>query len=275
MLEFAASQDQRFFDVLGMAGVAVYLGSYAALQTGLLKGQTYTYAALNILAASLVLVSLSRDFNLAAAAIQVSWIAISAAGIARLIFIHCRTTFTDEEAHVVQALVPDLPRHRARRLISLGRWCRAQPRDVLLRQGAPVECLDFLIEGRCEVERDGALIARIGPDCLVGEMGYLSGEPASATVRAIEPVRYVSFDADRLRAEMLRNPDLASALERSVARVLRARLSAATDDICLLRQAAATRRTPRDGVWERVDKVSGAGAIPPSRRPLADVPGQD
>lgn len=266
MLEFAASQDQRFFDILGMAGVAAYLGSYAALQTGLLKGQTYTYAALNILAASLVLVSLSRDFNLAAAAIQVSWIAISAAGIARLLFIHCRTTFTDEEAVVVRALVPDLPKHRARKLVSLGRWRRADACNVLLRQGEPVLRLDLLIEGSCEVDRDGALIARIGPGSLVGEMGYLSGEPASATVRAIEPVRYFSFDADRLRATMQRNPDLASALERSVARVLRQRLSAATNDICLLRQAAASHDLKAERHWNPVGRESASGAIRPRER---------
>ena len=262
MLEFAANHDQRFFDLLGMAGVLAYLGSYAALQTGLLKGQTYTYAALNILAASLVLISLSRDFNLAAAAIQVSWIAISVAGIARLIFICYRTIFTPEEGIVVRALAPDLPKHRARKLISLGQWRRAGPGDVLLQQGEPVACLDYLIEGTCEVERDGALIARIGPDSLVGEMGYLSGEPASATVRAIDPLRYFSFDADRLRAAMQRNPDLASALERSVARVLRARLSAATDEICLLRRALASRDVQRDGTREPVDDQTGTVAVP-------------
>lgn len=258
MMDFAANLDQRVFDSLGIAGVMAYLGSYAALQIGLLKGQSYSYATLNILAASLVLISLSRDFNLAAAAIQVSWIAISGAGIVRLLVIGQQATFTEGEFVVVKALAPDLPKHRARKLVSLGQWCNASPGETLARQGEPIVSLDLMVEGNCVVERDGAEIATIGPDSLIGEMGYLTGDVASASVRTLGPVRYFSFDAAHLRAIMDRNPDIASALERSVARVLRNRLSAATDDICQLLRSVKSISTATSSVnsLEAVGKQS-------------------
>ena len=38
----------------GLLGVVLYVGSYAALQTGLLRSNGYAYAAANLVAASLV-----------------------------------------------------------------------------------------------------------------------------------------------------------------------------------------------------------------------------
>ncbi|MDA9208459.1 hypothetical protein N9O61_06210, partial [Octadecabacter sp.] len=55
--------------------------SFAALQFNVIQGQGLMYPALNVLAASLVLASLTVEFNLASALIQISWIVIGCAGI--------------------------------------------------------------------------------------------------------------------------------------------------------------------------------------------------
>lgn len=76
----------QWHEVIGVAGMVMYLGSYFMLQTGALQSNTATYCIANILAASLVMISLLHDFNLASALIQVSWIAISAIGLIRMAF---------------------------------------------------------------------------------------------------------------------------------------------------------------------------------------------
>ena len=70
-----------FLTITGLAGVASYVIAYALLQLKLLDGNGVTYSALNVLAAALVLVSLTKDFNLASAVTQVLWIGIGCAGI--------------------------------------------------------------------------------------------------------------------------------------------------------------------------------------------------
>ena len=70
------------FQTIGLLGFFVYLASFAALQMRLLDGNGVAYAALNILAAALVLVSLTEAFNLASALIQISWIVIGLFGLA-------------------------------------------------------------------------------------------------------------------------------------------------------------------------------------------------
>ncbi|MEX0369308.1 MAG: hypothetical protein AB3N09_01665, partial [Tateyamaria sp.] len=72
-----------YFQIAGFAGVAFYLGSYALLQLGVVRGNGYPYALMNLAGASLVLVSLVTGWNLFSAIIQISWITLSIVGIAR------------------------------------------------------------------------------------------------------------------------------------------------------------------------------------------------
>lgn len=70
--------------VFGLFGVALYLGSYAALQFGWLHGDGVRYALANLCAASLVLLDLQWSFNLPSALIQCAWICISLFGLMRI-----------------------------------------------------------------------------------------------------------------------------------------------------------------------------------------------
>ncbi|MEM9909272.1 MAG: hypothetical protein AAF922_00690 [Pseudomonadota bacterium] len=71
---------------IGLFGVGVYLGSYAAVQSGWLRADRALYPLLNILAASCVLIELQRNYNLPSVLIQVSWITISLGGLIRLAY---------------------------------------------------------------------------------------------------------------------------------------------------------------------------------------------
>src|SRR3954447_13168044 len=81
----------------GLLGVILYVGAYAALQSGLLRSNGYTYAAANLVAASLVLLSLSSDFNLSAAMSQIIWIVISVFGLIRMLVLERRARLNEEE----------------------------------------------------------------------------------------------------------------------------------------------------------------------------------
>ena len=71
------------FDLIGNLGVAVIVLCYLALQLERMHSSDLHYSVLNAVGALLILVSLSKDFNLSAAIIEVFWIAISAIGITR------------------------------------------------------------------------------------------------------------------------------------------------------------------------------------------------
>lgn len=68
-------------EITGVFGFLVYIGAFAAVQIGRLDGNSNAYTLLNVLAASLVAISLLREFNLASALIQGSWIIIGLIGL--------------------------------------------------------------------------------------------------------------------------------------------------------------------------------------------------
>ena len=111
-----------FYNAIGIAGVALYLGSYAALQAGFMRGQGYAYASVNLAAASCVLISLVQDFNLSSAIIQISWIVISIVGMTRLYLLYRRLKFSPEEKSLLSSVLPDMPKEHARALLNLGFW---------------------------------------------------------------------------------------------------------------------------------------------------------
>jgi len=65
----------------GLLGFLVYISSFACVQMGWMDGNSATYSLCNVLAASLVAISLFAEFNLASALIQGSWILVGLIGV--------------------------------------------------------------------------------------------------------------------------------------------------------------------------------------------------
>lgn len=77
-------------DVVGVAGVLLVLAAYAAAALGKLdvKGAPSLFA--NFLGASLILLSLTVDFNLSALLMEGSWALVSLIGLIRVLVLRRR-----------------------------------------------------------------------------------------------------------------------------------------------------------------------------------------
>ena len=221
----ALTASEQFYDWVGMLGVALYLGSYAALQTGFMRGQGYLYPAINMAAAACVLISLANNFNLSSAIIQISWIVISIVGIARMYYVQSRLTFTDNELVFMGDVLAGLPRERARRLLDTGLWMNAVPGTVLTTQGKPVDDLIYITSGQAAVNVNGKDVATVGRGAVIGEVTYRTGHPATATVTVSEDTVLLRFEVTALRAFVARNADVGAVLEQNLADHLRAKLT--------------------------------------------------
>ena len=71
---------------IGVVGFVVYVGGFSLLQTGHLSGNGMTYALSNVVAATLVLISLINAFNFASFLIQISFITSGLYGAGRQLF---------------------------------------------------------------------------------------------------------------------------------------------------------------------------------------------
>ena len=74
-------------DIVGVVGVLLILAAYAAGIVGRLHPQQALSLLANLIGASLILLSLSVDFNLSAVLMEGSWALVSLIGLARLLFV--------------------------------------------------------------------------------------------------------------------------------------------------------------------------------------------
>jgi hypothetical protein len=202
--------------IAGTVGASIYLGAYAALNLGLIRGEGYLYPTLNLAAALAMLVSLAAWFNPFTAFIEIAWALISLFGIARLYILTRGLTFTDEERTFLDAALPGLSRLSARRFLSRGQWEDIAPGAVLTREGEPVERLTYIASGAASVAHGGVEVASIPEGLFVGELGVLSRAPATATVTVTAPMRAFTIEAGALAALVARNPDLKLSLDAGI-----------------------------------------------------------
>ncbi|MEO5937672.1 MAG: hypothetical protein ABIQ43_01530 [Sphingomonas sp.] len=73
------------FDVVGLAGTALILGTYALTVGGRIDARQVPALIGNFLGATLILISLAHDFNLSAAIVEGAWALIAGIGLIRLV----------------------------------------------------------------------------------------------------------------------------------------------------------------------------------------------
>jgi NTE family protein len=99
------------------------------------------------------------------------------------------------------------------------RWVQVPGGEVLIRQGEPGDGMFIVISGRFQVSvalEDGTerILGEIGRGELVGEMAILSGEPRSATVRAIRDSALVKLSKEAFERIVPQNPRAAMLIAR-------------------------------------------------------------
>jgi hypothetical protein len=100
------------------------------------------------------------------------------------------------------------------------------PGTEIVRQGEEGLSLYIVLSGEVRVQRAGPGgdldLASIGPGGFFGEMTLLDGEPRSATVRAVTPVRCALLPRWGLEATIRQNPSVAMEMLAVLSRRLRA-----------------------------------------------------
>ena len=89
----------------------------------------------------------------------------------------------------------------------------AGPSDQLAREGETLDNVMVIFSGRVSVRVEEKLVAELTDGQFIGEMSFLTGESASATVSATEPTRYVAWSKNDLKHFLERNPNLSPLLQ--------------------------------------------------------------
>lgn len=136
-----------------------------------------------------------------------------------------RGRFSEEEGLFIRACLSGVERAHAKKLMKIGAWTEVQEDVTLITQGERPDELKFLVSGEARIERDGEVIDTAERGDYIGEMSYLSDQPATATVITTETTRYLAFEQVILRDFLQKNQDVRHALEASFNRDLVGKLS--------------------------------------------------
>ena len=112
--------------------------------------------------------------------------------------------------------------------------------DIIARQGDTADAMHFILNGRVSIFAgsgdDQIRIRSLGPQTTVGEMGLISGQPRSATIRAETPSVLYALSRNAYERIKSDNPALGQALLSYIVAVLSERLSFASRVIRVLQR---------------------------------------
>jgi CRP-like cAMP-binding protein len=135
---------------------------------------------------------------------------------------------SDEERLLRTGMFAGLDVSSLSRLLRAGSWRDLAEGTKLTREGDCVDCVYLLVRGAAKVEVSGRPVAVLQPGAFAGEMSFLSGERASATVTTIVPSRVFAVPQEELHRLMHRIPQMRTVLHEQLGRDLVAKLRRAT-----------------------------------------------
>lgn len=120
------------------------------------------------------------------------------------------TVLSDDEMSLFQNL-RGLSPGQFRRLMKLGKWRTLEEPVALTQEGQSLDQLHYVLKGDVEVDKSGRKI-RVDPAVFIGELAYLRGKPATATVTAGREAVVVSWSHQDLRRAIAKDNDLSQSL---------------------------------------------------------------
>lgn len=156
------------------------------------------------------------------------FIAINAYQIYRLLLERRPVRLTLEQQRLYRLGFDRLSPRDFLRLLGCASWESNEDEVVLVEQGRTLERLTMLAEGTARVEIDGRAVSALGPGQFVGEMSYISGEPACARVTAERGGRFVHWPRAPLEGLLRDRSDLRAALQNIIGTDLASKLRRGT-----------------------------------------------
>lgn len=123
-----------------------------------------------------------------------------------------------EDQHLLQSMVfRNFTSRETRDVLEIATWHTGVPNEVLINAGQRKPVLYLLQTGRAEIVQNDETVDWNGPGCFMGELRFVTGQPAVADVVFTTETRYVAWDTDTLRKLLKKNTQLQNAFDALIA----------------------------------------------------------
>lgn len=138
-------------------------------------------------------------------------LAANLTGLGRILYGRLRIAIPPDQLAIFDAMARLHP-GEFRRLMRLGAVRKADEETLLTTEGETPGRIFFVSEGETTATKSGESF-RIPAKHFIGEVGFVLGAPASASVTVSKGAVFVEWDKARLRAALVRNAELERAFE--------------------------------------------------------------
>ena len=133
---------------------------------------------------------------------------------------HASLRLPEKDAPMLRESFSGLDDAQIARLLKAADWRDAQPGETLTKQDHAVDSLFFLCSGRASVEVNGSFETYLEKGSFIGEIAYLTGNLATATVVIEEPSRVLAFSKLRMAKITSRDSQIAGIIYELLGRDL-------------------------------------------------------
>ncbi len=138
-------------------------------------------------------------------------------------------SFSEDEKELYQTIFREFSPVEFMKLMRLANWKEIPQNEIIAREGEEFESLKFLFNGEVIIKKEGKDIARARDGAMIGEMSFLQGGNATATVQAAQPCRCVVWPKEKLKSLLKRNPTMDIAMNHVFSMDLTRKLSKRDD----------------------------------------------
>jgi len=156
---------------------------------------------------------------------NIVFIAINAVQIGIIIKERRSVHFSEEEKELYETLFQNFAPFEFMKLLRLGKWLEAKKGETLTVEAEPLDNVMLIYSGLVSVEMGGREVGVMKGGSLVGEVSFINQGPATATVRAKEPTRYLSWSKQDLRRLLIANPSMKIAMDTVFSKELSKKLA--------------------------------------------------
>lgn len=118
--------------------------------------------------------------------------------------------FKPEEEKIYKQSFSKFSPLQFKKLLKLGKYTSFKKDDYLIKENEYVDHLSFICEGKIEIIHNGRVIAYCYTGSLIGELSFLSGEPATADAKAVEEGRCLVWEQRSLRKLLEKDEEIFS-----------------------------------------------------------------
>lgn len=154
-----------------------------------------------------------EDPNLIASGWQALFVCINTVWSIRLIRERRGVQFSEEEKELYQTIFRAFSPVEFMKLMRLANWQNADVGHRFATKGDVLDSLLLLYNGEAEVELSRGERPRLKDGSFIGEMSFIRGGGATATVSATRPTRYLSWRKEDLHALLVRNPSMRTTMQ--------------------------------------------------------------